>query len=205
MSNHTKMSPLQKTLIRTVFAIGLGLLLILTNSKLSTVYLLIGIAMAIPSLYFFLSHLVTKKGDEHSLPIISTMILIFAATLILFPKWYFNLAPYVLGGPLVLLGVYQILFLLTKRKAVRAQADMTCYILPLILIIVGVIIVADTFHQTSGGQRAMVIFFGLSCLVYAAGNLWQYIRLNKEPEANTSSVVIKKKEEDKFDEYEEVN
>ena len=155
------MNAFQNPLIRIIASIAVGLLLILyPNAALPTILLIIGILIGLPSLY--------------ALPVLSLVMLLFGCTLMLFPGWYIGITVYVLGGALVLIGVYQILYLLTLKKNLRSKAGWLSYLLPAIVLLIGIEILVNPFSAT---ERVMVITFGAATLLYGITDLIYYIRL----------------------------
>ena len=111
------MNAFQNPLIRIIASIAVGLLLILyPNAALPTILLIIGILIGLPSLYTLLIYLLSEDRNKLPFPVLSLVMLLFGCTLMLFPSWYIGITVYVLGGALVLIGVYQILYLLTLKK-----------------------------------------------------------------------------------------
>ena len=117
------MNAFQNPLIRIIASIAVGLLLILyPNAALPTILLIIGILIGLPSLYALLVYLLSEDRNKLPFPVLSLVMLLFGCTLMLFPGWYIGITVYVLGGALVLIGVYQILYLLTLKKNLRSKA-----------------------------------------------------------------------------------
>ena len=115
------MNAFQNPLIRIIASIAVGLLLILyPNAALPTILLIIGILIGLPSLYALLIYLLSEDRNKLPFPVLSLVMLLFGCTLMLFPSWYIGITVYVLGGALVLIGVYQILYLLTLKKNLRS-------------------------------------------------------------------------------------
>ena len=117
------MNAFQNPLIRIIASIAVGLLLILyPNAALPTILLIIGILIGLPSLYALLIYLLSEDRNKLPFPVLSLVVLLFGCTLMLFPGWYIGITVYVLGGALVLIGVYQILYLLTLKKNLRSKS-----------------------------------------------------------------------------------
>ena len=128
------MNAFQNPLIRIIASIAVGLLLILyPNAALPTILLIIGILIGLPSLYALLVYLLSEDRNKLPFPVLSLVMLLFGCTLMLFPGWYIGITVYVLGGALVLIGVYQILYLLTLKKNLRSKAGWLSYLLPAIV------------------------------------------------------------------------
>ena len=123
------MNAFQNPLIRIIASIAVGLLLILyPNAALPTILLIIGILIGLPSLYALLVYLLSEDRNKLPFPVLSLVMLLFGCTLMLFPGWYIGITVYVLGGALVLIGVYQILYLLTLKKNLRSKAGWLSYL-----------------------------------------------------------------------------
>ena len=169
------MDAFQNPLIRIIASIAVGLLLILyPNAALPTILLIIGILIGLPSLYALLIYLLSEDRNKLPFPVLSLVMLLFGCTLMLFPGWYIGITVYVLGGALVLIGVYQILYLLTLKKNLRSKAGWLSYLLPAIVLLIGIEILVNPFSAT---ERVMVITFGAATLLYGITDLIYYIRL----------------------------
>ena len=162
------MNAFQNPLIRIIASIAVGLLLILyPNAALPTILLIIGILIGLPSLYALLVYLLSEDRNKLPFPVLSLVMLLFGCTLMLFPGWY-------IGITLVLIGVYQILYLLTLKKNLRSKAGWLSYLLPAIVLLIGIEILVNPFSAT---ERVMVITFGAATLLYGITDLIYYIRL----------------------------
>ena len=160
------MNAFQNPLIRIIASIAVGLLLILyPNAALPTILLIIGILIGLPSLYALLIYLLSEDRNKLPFPVLSLVMLLFGCTLMLFPSWYIAL---------VLIGVYQILYLLTLKKNLRSKAGWLSYLLPAIVLLIGIEILVNPFSAT---ERVMVITFGAATLLYGITDLIYYIRL----------------------------
>ncbi len=158
-----------------VLSIATGLLLILyPHAALPTVLLIIGALIGLPALYTLLVYLLSENRSKLSFPVLSLLMLLFGSTLILFPGWYIHVIVFVLGGALILIGVYQILFLLTLKKALRNRAGWLSYLLPIVVLLIGIEILVNPFSVT---ERVMVITFGVATLIYGITDLLYYLRL----------------------------
>ena len=100
--------------------------------------------------------------------------LLFGCSLILVPSWYIGVTIYVLGGALILIGVYQLLYLLTLKKNLKRKAGWVSYLLPVIILLIGIEILVNPFSAT---ERIMVVTFGVATLLYGITDLIYYIRL----------------------------
>ena len=152
-----------------IASIAVGLLLILyPNAALPTILLIIGILIGLPSLYALLIYLLSEDRNKLPFPVLSLVMLLFGCTLMLFPGWYIGITVY------VLVGVYQILYLLTLKKNLRSKAGWLSYLLPAIVLLIGIEILVNPFSAT---ERVMVITFGAATLLYGITDLIYYIRL----------------------------
>ena len=125
------------------------------NAALPTILLTIGILIGLPSLYTLLIYLLSEDRNKLPFPVLSLVMLLFGCTLMLFPSWYIGITVYVLGGALVLIGVYQILYLLTLKKNLRSKAGWLSYLLPAIVLLIGIEILVNPFSAT---ERVMITF-----------------------------------------------
>ena len=170
------MNAFQNPLIRIIASIAAGLLLLLyPNAALSTILLIIGILVGVPSLYTILAYLLSGASKRKGpFPVLSAILLLFGCSLILVPSWYIGVTIYVLGGVLVLIGVYQLLYLLTLKKSVKRKAGWVSYLLPVLILLIGIEILVNPFSST---ERVIVGTFGAATLLYGITDLLYYLRL----------------------------
>ena len=170
------MNTLQNPLVRIIASVTAGLLLLFyPNAALSTILLVTGIFIGVPSLYTILLYLLSGN-QKHGLPfpVMSLVLLLFGCSLILVPSWYIGVTIYVLGGALVLIGVYQLLYLLTLKKTIKRNAGWVSYLLPVVILLIGIEILVNPFSAT---ERIIVATFGAATLLYGITELLFYIRL----------------------------
>ena len=123
------MNAFQNPLVRIIASIAVGLLLILyPHAALPTILLIIGIFIGVPSLYTLLVYLLSEQRKSLPFPVLSLLMLLFGCSLILVPSWYIGITIYVLGGALILIGVYQLLYLLTLTKNLKRKAGWVSYL-----------------------------------------------------------------------------
>lgn len=169
------MNAFQNPLVRIIASIAVGLLLIFyPNAALPTILFIIGILVGIPSLYTILSYLLSGDHKHLPFPVMSAILLLFGCSLILVPSWYIGVTIYVLGGALILIGVYQLLYLLTLKKTIKRKAGWLSYLLPVIVLLIGIEILVNPFSAT---ERIIVATFGAATLLYGITDLMYYIRL----------------------------
>ncbi len=170
------MNAFQNPLVRIIAAIAIGLLLMLyPHAALPTILLIIGILVGVPSLYTILAYLLSGASKRKGpFPVLSAILLLFGCSLILVPSWYIGVTIYVLGGALVLIGVYQLLYLLTLKKSVKRKAGWVSYLLPVIILLIGIEILVNPFSAT---ERVIVGTFGAATLLYGITDLLYYLRL----------------------------
>ena len=169
------MNAFQNPLVRIIASIVVGLLLILyPHAALPTILLIIGIFIGVPSLYTLLVYLLSEQRKSLPFPVLSLLMLLFGCSLILVPSWYIGVTIYVLGGALILIGIYQLLYLLTLKKNLKRKAGWVSYLLPVIILLIGIEILVNPFSAT---ERIMVVTFGAATLLYGITDLIYYIRL----------------------------
>lgn len=165
----------QNPLIRIIASIVVGLLLLLyPNAALPTILLIIGILIGVPRLYTILYYLLSgERKSSAPFPVMSAILLLFGCSLILVPSWYIGITIYVLGGALILTGIYQLLFVLTLKKTIKRKAGWVSYLLPVIILLIGIEILLNPFSAT---ERIIVATFGAATLLYGITDLLYYIR-----------------------------
>lgn len=168
------MNVFQNPLVRIIASIAVGLLLLFyPNAALPTILLVTGILLGIPSLYTILLYLLSGAHKQMPFPVMSLILLLFGCSLILVPSWYIGVTIYVLGGALILIGIYQLLYLLTLKKAVKRKAGWVAYLLPIIILLIGIEILTNPFSAT---ERIIVATFGAATLLYGISDLLFYLR-----------------------------
>ena len=158
------MKGLNGSVLRCIFAIVLGLVLVLwPEAAVTYLVITIGICFIIPGLFSLLNYFTREKveGEPSPMfPIDGAGSILFGAWLVLMPQFFVSILMYILGALLVIAGAQQLISLVSARKWSRVPYGF--YILPSLILITGVMILAYPF----GAAANTFVIFGVAFLVY---------------------------------------
>lgn len=174
------MNSLNSSVLRCVFAIVLGFILIVWPAAAVTyLVILIGICFIIPGIFSLLSYFTRPKIEGESapmFPIEGAGSIIFGVWLVVMPHFFVNILMYLLGALLIIAGVQQIMSLVSARK--WSLVPFGFYIIPVLILLAGIAILAYPF---SAAANTFVIF-GIGCLVYGISELINWYRFRRKRE-----------------------
>lgn len=163
--------------IRSVFAIVLGLLLVLwPEVAINYLVITIGILFIIPGVIAIVNHFVRDKnesGKRPMFPIEAAGSLCLGVWLVATPGFFVNILMYVLGGILVIAGIQQLYTLIAARK--WAVVPMGFYLMPALILATGVMILAYPF----GAAANTFVIFGIAILFYGSCELINWYKFRK--------------------------
>ena len=114
------MKSLNGSVLRCIFAIVLGLVLVLwPEAAVTYLVITIGICFIIPGLFSLLNYFTREKveGEPSPMfPIDGAGSILFGAWLVIMPQFFVSILMYVLGALLVLAGAQQLISLVSARK-----------------------------------------------------------------------------------------
>lgn len=175
------MNSLNSSVLRCVFAIVLGFVLIVWPAAAVTyLVILIGICFIVPGIFSLLSYFTRPKieGEPAPMfPIEGAGSIIFGVWLVVMPHFFVSILMYLLGALLIIGGIQQIMSLTAARK--RIPVPYGFYVVPVLLLIVGITILAYPF---SAAANTFVIF-GIGCLVYGISELVNWYRFRRKKES----------------------
>lgn len=172
------MKRLNFSLIRIVFALIIGLVLILWPDAASD-YLVItvGVLFIIPGLIGLISYFATESEVRRYFPIASLGSLLFGTWLVMMPDFFSNLLMNVLGVVLMLGGLQQIYAVFVARRWTTTPFGF--YILPMLIFLGGLLIL---FNPVEARNTAFLII-GIISAVYAVTELINWFRFtNRKPQ-----------------------
>lgn len=174
------MNSLNSSVLRCVFAIVLGFILIVwPEAAVTYLVILIGICFIIPGIFSLLSYFTRPKTEGEAtpmFPIEGAGSIIFGVWLVVMPHFFVNILMYLLGALLIIAGVQQIMSLVSARK--WSLVPFGFYVVPVLILIVGVAILAYPF---SAAANTFVIF-GIGCLFYGVSELINWYRFRRKRE-----------------------
>ena len=164
------MKSLNGSVLRCIFAIVLGLVLVLwPEAAVTYLVITIGICFIIPGLFSLLNYFTREKveGEPSPMfPIDGAGSILFGAWLVIMPQFFVSILMYVLGALLVLAGAQQLISLVSARK--WSTVSYVFYIIPSLILITGIMILANTF-----------VIFGVACLIYGISELINWYKFSK--------------------------
>ena len=126
------MKSLNGSVLRCIFAIVLGLVLVLwPEAAVTYLVITIGICFIIPGLFSLLNYFTREKveGEPSPMfPIDGAGSILFGAWLVIMPQFFVSILMYVLGALLVLAGAQQLISLVSARK--WSTVSYVFYIIP---------------------------------------------------------------------------
>lgn len=166
--------------IRSVFAIVLGLLLVLwPEVAINYLVITIGILFIIPGLIAIINYFIRGKnelGHRPIFPIEAAGSLFLGAWLVSTPSFFVNILMYLLGGILVIAGIQQLYTLVAVRK--WAVVPIGFYLMPALVLATGVMILAYPF----GAAANTFVIFGIAILFYGSCELINWYKFRKREE-----------------------
>ena len=165
------MKSLNGSVLRCIFAIVLGLVLVLwPEAAVTYLVITIGICFIIPGLFSLLNYFTREKveGEPSPMfPIDGAGSILFGAWLVIMPQFFVSILMYVLGALLVLAGAQQLISLVSARK--WSTVSYVFYIIP------GIMILAYPF----GAAANTFVIFGVACLIYGISELINWYKFSK--------------------------
>lgn len=171
------MKHINSPLIRIVFAIITGLVLVIWPGTASDYLVItIGILFIIPGLLGLIGYVAASRDVPLNFPIAALGSSLFGLWLVIMPGFFANLLMYALGLILMIGGIHQIYAVVIARR--WTTAPLGFYILPLLTLLAGLLVVINP----SGIREAAFIIIGITCFVYAAAELINWLRFtNQKP------------------------
>lgn len=167
------MKRINYALLRALGALALGLLLVIFPTQI-TDYLVIsiGVVFMLPSLISIVGYFMRKGKSEVSLrfPIEGIGSFLFGLWLVIMPSFFADMLVIILGFILALGGVQQIATLVVARHWCKVPIGF--FVIPVLILVAGVLAI----FNPSGVQRTAVMVIGVSAIVYALNELFNWFR-----------------------------
>mgnify|MGYP000783131958 FL=1 len=159
------MKTMNYSLIRILFALVIGLVLVLwPNTAASYIVITIGVAFLIPGVISLFSFFGRKRSEHEPaprFPIEGIGSLLFGLWLIVMPEFFADVLMFLLGFILIMGGVQQIASLSMARRWTPVPGIF--YLVPSLILIAGVI----ALFNPTGVRNTAFIIIGISSLVYS--------------------------------------
>lgn len=174
------MKTINNSIIRSLFAIVLGLVLVLwPDTAIIYLVMTIGILFILPGVFSVLHYFTRDKseaGASRMFPVEGAGSILFGAWLVITPAFFVNILMYILGALLVIAGLQQMLALISFRK--WQTVPWGFYILPLLILVTGITILAYPFDVMAN----TFVIFGVASLFYGAFELLNWYKFKKKEE-----------------------
>ncbi|MDD6210610.1 MAG: DUF308 domain-containing protein [Bacteroidales bacterium] len=177
------MKTINNSVLRSVFAVVLGLVLVVwPATAINYLVITIGILFIIPGLIAMIGYFATKKRNQENgistmFPIEGAGSTLFGIWLVVMPAFFVNILMYVLGVLLLIAGIQQIAMLFSARRWTRVAGGY--YLMPILILILGIIILTYPFAVATN----TFILLGATSICYGIFELINWFRfknLNRE-------------------------
>lgn len=172
------MKRLNYSLIRIVFALIIGLVLVIWPDAASDYLVItIGVLFIIPGLIGLIGYFTSDKTAGARFPLEGLGSLLFGFWLVIMPDFFANLLMYLLGLILVLGGAQQLYSVFLARRWTTVPVGF--YVLPVLILLGGILIL---FNPT-GARNTAFLIIGITSIVYAVTELINWFRFtNRKPQ-----------------------
>ncbi|MFY9116091.1 MAG: DUF308 domain-containing protein [Bacteroidales bacterium] len=171
-------SHIRYSLVRSIPLLVLGIFLLIkpdgsvtTFIRLLAAVLLIGGLFALYYTWQESRNEYTDKGLQRLLYLVAFMLLLFAVLLLLFPRFFTEVALFSTGIILLLFSVTQITAIIRFRKVIPIGLPWFIYLNPVAVFILSLIIMLNPFDTA----KMLAVFAGIICLVYAVTEIVQAV------------------------------
>lgn len=171
------MKTISNSVLRSVFAILLGLVLVLWPEA-TIIYLVmtIGIFFILPGVFTIVSYFMRDKSEfapAVRFPVEGAGSILLGAWLVITPAFFVNILMYILGALLVIAGLQQIIMLVRARQ--WSTVPFGFYLMPLLIFITGITILTYPF----GAAANVFVIFGVACIAYGVIELLNGYKFRK--------------------------
>lgn len=171
------MKKINNSIIRSAFAVILGLVLVLWP-EVAVTYLVItiGVCFILPGVFSLLHYFTREKVAEEAspmFPIEGAGSILFGAWLVIMPQFFVSILMYILGALLIIAGTQQIIMLVSARK--WSTVPIGFYIMPVLILLTGIMILAYPF----GAATNTFVIFGIACILYGINELINWYKFRQ--------------------------
>lgn len=170
------MKQLNNAVLRSIFAILLGLVLILwPETAIHYLVMTIGALFMVPGIISLINYLSRDKRESSytMFPVDSIGSLLLGSWLILMPGFFVDILMYLLGAVLIIAGLQQIISLFHARK--WSTVPVGFYLLPTLILITGGMII----YNPAAIAANTFIIFGVAMLIYGINELINWYKFRK--------------------------
>ena len=171
------MKKLNSSVVRCVFAIAIGLILVIwPEAAVSYLVMAIGICFVLPGVFTLLNYFTrTTPADEPKpmFPIDAAGSVFLGGWMVIMPNFFVNIFMYLLGILLVVAGIQQIISLSYARR--WNHVPLGFYVIPVLILVTGIMILFYPF----GAAANTFVIFGVACLIYGITELINWYKFNK--------------------------
>lgn len=180
------MKQMNYSLIRTVFALIIGLVLVIWPDTASDYLVItIGVLFIIPGLISLIGYFTNNRASNRRFPIEGLGSLLFGVWLVIMPQFFADLLMYLLGAILILGGAQQIYAVVIARR--WTTVPMGFYVLPVLILLTGLFILFDPVKA----RNTAFLIIGIASIVYAVTELVNWFRFtNRRPKSSGCTDIV---------------
>lgn len=167
------MKSMNYSLIRTICALVIGLVLVLwPDAAINYIVITIGVLFLIPGFIVLIGYFGTKPepGVSRRFPIEGVGSLLFGLWLVTMPGFFADVLMFLLGFILIMGGVQQIASLSMARRWTPVPGGF--YVIPVLILIAGIV----ALFNPTGARNTAFMIIGVSSLVYAVSELINWFK-----------------------------
>ncbi len=171
------MKSVNKSILRSVLAVVLGLMLVLwPDNALDILVIAMGALFLAAGVVAIAAYFARDKSVYPNVrfPIEGAGSFLLGLLLVVAPKFFVGILMFVLGVVLVVAGLQQIMMLFSARK--WTEVSIYFYIVPVLVTICGIIVL---FNAQAVAQ-SILILSGVTCIVYGIAGLVNELRFRKQ-------------------------
>lgn len=164
------------SLIRTLFALVIGLVLVLwPDLAVSYIVITIGVLFVLPGLISLIGYFAARapRGVSRRFPIEGVGSLLLGVWLIAMPGFFADILMFLLGFILLMGGVQQIASLTVARR--WTKVPVAFYVVPVLILLAGLL----ALFNPTGARNTAFMIIGISSLVYAASELVNWFAFSR--------------------------
>ncbi|WP_291586199.1 HdeD family acid-resistance protein [Bacteroides sp.] len=170
------MKTMNYSLIRTVCALIIGLVLVLwPDAAVQYLVITLGVLFLIPGFISIISYFAAKpeEGVSRRFPIEGTGSLLFGLWLVIMPGFFADVLMFLLGFILILGGVQQIASLSMARRWTVVPGAF--YVVPSLILLAGIV----ALFNPTGARNTAFMIIGVSSLIYAISELVNWFKFTR--------------------------
>ena len=171
------MKSVNKSILRSVFAVVLGLMLVLwPDNALDILVIAMGALFLAAGVVTIAAYFARDKSlyPNVRFPIEGAGSFLLGLLLVVAPKFFVGILMIVLGIVLAIAGLQQIAMLFSARK--WTEVSIYFYIVPVLVTVCGIIVL---FNAQAVAQ-SILILSGVTCIVYGIAGLVNELRFRKQ-------------------------